>query len=268
MAEAMPDPYQVREHGRDSSGRPILMNNRMWAAFQAANKRSGVTPTIVQGAYMSRLGGGADASAGTHNRGGALDLRTWDLTSRQRRRWMRAAKIVGWAPWFRTAADGFDEHMHVVLLGDQEATDDTMWQMGEYKAGRNGLTNRNRDRTPWRPSPIPTFNYAAWFKNHSQPREWDEMASKAEVREVIDNALAAERPKIVAQVVNQVTSELNADLFPDEKDRNSTLRGAVARILTWVQRQPNVVASQVSVDSKSSQVSVDTLARDEAERHS
>ncbi len=41
----------------------------------------------------------------------------------------------------------------------------------------------------------------------NQPREWDEMASKAEIREVVDNALAAARSDIAAAVTADVTAK-------------------------------------------------------------
>jgi len=165
----MSDAYEVRKYGTDSSGRDILMNRRMKAAFDVACRKVGVTPTIVQGAYMRRVGGGADQSAGTHDQGGCIDTRTWDITRRQRRRLIRAGRSVGWAVWFRNERHGgFDEHCHWVLLGDTDATDDAKWQMNEYRAGRDGLATRGRDYH-WRPRQIPLFGYAAWLKSRKKP---------------------------------------------------------------------------------------------------
>ena len=162
-----PDPYQVRQYGVDSSGRPVLMNVRMKAAFDESCKRARVAPTIVQGAYMLRAGGGADQSAGTHNAGGCIDTRTWDLTWRQQRRLIRAARTVGWGVWKRDQKHGgFDEHMHWVLLGDKDATPDAQAQMTDYRNGGDGLWPlTGNDDYHWRPSPIPTFNYAKWLEN-------------------------------------------------------------------------------------------------------
>src|SRR5690606_15237895 len=128
----------------------------MKAAFDDACEKSGVRPTIVQGAYMGSSG--AAASAGTHERSGCLDLRTWDLTEDQRTKWMRAARSIGWAAWYRTSAQGFDPHMHVLLLGEPDMHPDARDQEAQYRAGLNGLASRGRDDF-WRPNPIPTYSY-------------------------------------------------------------------------------------------------------------
>ncbi|MGH2688373.1 MAG: hypothetical protein ACRDKW_06155, partial [Actinomycetota bacterium] len=160
----MSDAYEVRKYGTDSSGRDIFMNRRMKAAFDVACQKARVTPVIVQGAYMRRTGGGAGASAGTHDAGACLDTRTWDLSWWKQRRLIRAGRSVGWAVWKRSERHGgFDEHMHWVLLGDKDATDDAQWQMREYREGRDGLASGGRDYH-WRPRPIPVFDYAEWLK--------------------------------------------------------------------------------------------------------
>ena len=51
------------------------MSDRLTAWWDAYVDRLGFTPTIVQGAWMIKNGGGANASAGYHDRGGCLDLR-------------------------------------------------------------------------------------------------------------------------------------------------------------------------------------------------
>lgn len=165
----MSDAYEVRKYGTDSSGRDILMNRRMKAAFDVACRKAGVTPTVVQGAYMARVGGGASQSAETHDQGGCIDTRTWDLSWWKQRRLIRAGRSVGWAVWKRNEKHGgFDEHMHWVLLGDQDATSDAKWQMDEYRQGRDGLASRGPDYH-WRPKVIDGFNYAEWLKNQRKP---------------------------------------------------------------------------------------------------
>lgn len=165
---AMPkpeDPYEVIRLGTDTSGRSILLNRRMAAAVDAVHSRlGGTTLTIVQGAYMARAGGGAVDSAGYHDEGGCLDWRVWDLASKglQLDQVIRALRSVGWAAWHRDQAHGgMDEHIHGVLLDDRDAASGARWQMGEYRAGRDGLASAGRDYH-WRPRPIPTFDYQAW----------------------------------------------------------------------------------------------------------
>jgi N-acetylmuramoyl-L-alanine amidase len=59
--------------------------------------------------------------------------------------------------------------------------------------------------------------------------DWFDMATKKELREVVDAALRAERPKIVQQVKHELLHE--TDVFPHEKDKNVTVNSVLAR--TW-----------------------------------
>jgi hypothetical protein len=156
----MSDAYEVVEHGIDPSGRSVFMNRRMKAAFDAVCEQLGFEPTILQGAYMTRVDGGVIDAAGNHEGGGCIDTRISDIDSDAERRVIRAARSVGWAVWRRDANHGgFDEHLHWVLLGDAEAAPSAIWQMAEYRAGRDGLDTQGADYH-WRPDPIPTFDYA------------------------------------------------------------------------------------------------------------
>ena len=85
----------VRRRGTDTSGRAIWMSDRLAAWWDGYVDRLGFTPTIVQGAWMIKNGGGADASAGYHDRGGCLDLRTWDKTPVQQEAMVRVAREGG-----------------------------------------------------------------------------------------------------------------------------------------------------------------------------
>lgn len=157
-------PYTRIRLGYDSSGRPIDTDKRQKQAFDQACKKSGVTPTIVQGAY--RAGNGAVASAGTHDGGGVFDLRTWNLTTTQRQAFQRASRSIGGTCWYRTPSQGFDYHMHDGLLGHKTASSGLKQQFSMYKAGYNGLASWGRDDF-WRPNPIPRFRYK---KKRSKPR--------------------------------------------------------------------------------------------------
>jgi GH25 family lysozyme M1 (1,4-beta-N-acetylmuramidase) len=150
------DPFEVIRVGTDTSGRAIKMTRRMKAAFDLACDRAKVQPTIVQGAFNA----GVSASAGTHDLSGAIDLRSWDLTTDERFRLMKEARLVGWAAWYRTSAQGFDPHMHWVLGGEKPMHPATQDQWQDYLAGRNGLAGDGRDDF-WRPDPIPTFKFGS-----------------------------------------------------------------------------------------------------------
>ncbi len=156
----MSDAYEVfKFQEQDTSGRPVYLNRRMAAAWVTTVDRLGFTPTIVQGAYMTRAGGGASDSAGYHDAGGCIDTRTWDLTADQQQEVIRAGRTVGWAVWKRDAAHGgMDEHMHWVLLDDEDAAGGAVSQMAAYRAGRDGLDSGGPDYH-WRPDPIPSYSY-------------------------------------------------------------------------------------------------------------
>jgi hypothetical protein len=192
----------ILSFGKDSSGRPIRMTARMKQAFDKACDQSGVTPDIVQGAYMGSSG--AAASAGTHQLSGCLDLRTWNLTTDQRNRWMHAARSIGWAAWYRTSSQGFDPHMHVLLLGEKEMHADARAQEEQYRQGLNGLASRGRDDF-WRPDPIPTYQY----------QEKDEQMTQDDI------------DKIAVAVVKRL---LGADLTPDNDEQDMTVRGALNKL--------------------------------------
>lgn len=163
----MPD-FTVEPHGVDSSGRAILATNYMWDWWHDVCNQLGFTPTIVQGAFMSRVGGGASASAGYHDGGGCFDLRTWDLPNGPDKV-IRTLRTFGAGAWLRDQAHGgFDPHIHFVLGTDKPLASGAAQQWRDYIDGGDGLYPSRPDYH-WRPSPLVTT-----------PPEVDEMANYAE----------------------------------------------------------------------------------------
>ena len=151
----MPD-FSVHQYGTDSSGRPLLMTAYMHNWWQRVCDDLGFSPTIVQGAFMARVGGGASASAGYHDQGGCLDLRTWDLGATQIEDVVRTCRELGAAAWRRDAQHGgFDPHIHLLLGSDRPLASGAQAQWGQYLAGRDGLASNGPDYE-WRPSPLVT----------------------------------------------------------------------------------------------------------------
>jgi len=142
--------------GLDSSDRPLVLTTRMRAAFDAACERAGVTPVIVQGAFMAEHGGGAAASDGTHDGAGCLDTRTWDLTEDEQDRVLTAARALGWAVWKRDERHGMEEHHHWLLLDEPGMHPSAARQQDAYLRGRDGLDADGPDYHP-RPDPVPRF---------------------------------------------------------------------------------------------------------------
>ncbi len=153
----MPD-FTVHEYGTDSSGRPILMTAYMAAWLEDVKADLDFTPVVVQGAFMARLGGGADASAGYHDLGGCLDFRTRDLSSGQRNALIAACRAHGAAAWRRDQVHGgMDEHAHIVLGTDIPLASGAAQQWRDYVNGYDGLyysDGRKRPDYEERPDPL------------------------------------------------------------------------------------------------------------------
>lgn len=122
------------------------LNKRTVAMVQAAEKIAGMTFVITQGSYNA---GGVSASAGTHDGGGALDVRARDLSGSERARAVLAMRKVGFAAWLRTPSQGnWPFHIHAIAAGDDDLSRRAAVQVTEYRRGRNGLANRGPDDGP------------------------------------------------------------------------------------------------------------------------
>ena len=146
--------YTVQAYGTDSSGRTIFATKFMWDWWRGVCADLGFTPTIVQGAFMVRNGGGAAASAGYHDQGGCFDLRTWDLSPERVQLVVRTLRLHGAAAWLRDQTHGgFDPHIHFVLGDDEPLAAGAAAQWRAYLAGRDGLASNGPDYH-WRPVPL------------------------------------------------------------------------------------------------------------------
>lgn len=133
-----------------------------WSSLEAAYAAAGLDPSrylvVVQGSHGS---GGAAASGSTHDAGDTADLRTRDLPSWARADLCRVLVVelrrLGWCAWFRDAAHGgfTGEHIHAVYRwAVPPLSSGARWQVGEYDAGRDGLSSGGRDYHP-RPAQSP-----------------------------------------------------------------------------------------------------------------
>ena len=121
------------------------------AALMATERRLGYPLTVVQGSYN---GGKVAASAGTHDRGGVVDLLAWDWENK-----VRALRAVGFAAWHRPAVRGlWGEHIHAVLIGHERLAPVAARQVDAYRNGRDGLKSNAADPFP-RPAPVPVFRW-------------------------------------------------------------------------------------------------------------
>lgn len=219
----------VSQRGIDSSGRPILATDYMWAWFEGLVYRLGWRPTIVQGGWMARLGGGADASAGYHDGGGCLDLRVRDLTAEQVQALVVAVRVGGAGGWVRNATHGgMDPHLHLVLGTDEGLASGAAWQWDEYLMGRDGLASRGLDYHP-RPAPMTTTPPKGW----AMPTA-DEIARAVRDIEVDTKDGPQRLGRIVAKTYNRTLSADDlaaavAKKLPGVPTAN--LRAAIAEVL-------------------------------------
>lgn len=175
----MPD--TVRQRGIDTSGRPILASDRLWSVWLDVVAVLKFAPVITQGSWMSLVpGGGAEGSAGFHDKGGPFDLRTWNLTGSQVDRTVRVLREHGCAAWRRDMDHGGfkDPHIHFVLGADHDLSDGAARQWTAYLNGRDGLASDGRDYE-YRPDPIVT-----------EPPEGDDMPfTEEQLRAIIADEL-------------------------------------------------------------------------------
>jgi hypothetical protein len=181
------------------------------ACIEHAESLAGHAFTVTQGSYQS--GGGDVNSAGTHDRGGVVDL-SWC----GHRDCVRALRQAGMAAWHRTPAQGpWVDHVHAVVIGHPLLADSAHRQVIAYLNGRNGLKNDGADDGP-RLDPIPQPVWP-WPKENDMALT-DEDAQKvaqaflnAEIAadgRTVRKALrqASKAPEIAEQVAKRVTAIL------------------------------------------------------------
>ena len=144
------DPYKRRTY------RGVTLENRTISALEWAEKRYRKVAPKKRDPW--RLGQGSfsqgSLSAGTHSKGGALDVMFAGLNKNQRRATIKWLRRAGFAAWAREGeawgAGGSNDHAHAVLLGHRTLSVEAMNQTDAYRAGRDGLAGNAVDKT-WRP---------------------------------------------------------------------------------------------------------------------
>jgi hypothetical protein len=210
----VPD-FTVARRGTDSSNRGIFATAYMWQWWEGACAELGFTPTITQGAFMTRNGGGASASAGYHDQGGTFDLRVWDLTDSQVEQTIRTLRRSGAAAWLRDQRHGgfSDPHIHLVLGTDAPLAPGASWQWLNYISGGDGIGGRDYH---WRPTPIVTEPPDALMEDDMAFRDWP----KEDQTALVDAVAAAVTKRL-----------LDTDLTPKKDEPRSTVRAALNKVL-------------------------------------
>ncbi|MFH1811811.1 MAG: peptidoglycan-binding protein [Pseudomonadota bacterium] len=146
--------YKVQTwRGVKVNGRTREMIQRAEFIMRHKYGHKNFTFAITQGSYNK---GGVAASAGTHDGGGAVDIRTRDSSKSTVDHMVKAMREAGFAAWSRGRGhDSFSPHIHAIAIGDREAAWLAKSQVKNYAAGRNGLSNNalDPDRSLGRPVP-------------------------------------------------------------------------------------------------------------------
>jgi hypothetical protein len=225
--------------GVDSSGRTIWLTRQHAQFYDRVNAEIGGQLVIVQGGWSN-----AGPSAGTHLLAMCVDFRSWNLSADVRTHAVHFGRDLGGTMWWRTPADGFDEHIHNNLIGDAPANPLALAQVVQYKQGLNGLANHARDRDPYRPNPITDYHY---IEDDMTPEEHaelfrigtrlDSFATNERNRDV------AERDRFKAAVdrlgkqVDALGQKINATADPATKEQ---LKAVKKEIMTILKDHPDV----------------------------
>lgn len=104
-----------------------------------------------QGSYHKGYG----PSAGTHDGGGALDIRTLGYSRSTELKVVKALRMAGFAAWARGYGDGLPRHIHALAIGDKQMSASARSQVREYFWGGDGLVGSkpDHDRSVGRPYP-------------------------------------------------------------------------------------------------------------------
>lgn len=97
--------------------------------------------SFSQGSFNS----GVSASAGTHDGGGALDIRIGGFSSATADNVVKALRMAGFAAWRRGVNDSFSPHIHAIGIGNRKATQVAKNQVVEYFRGGDGLVGSRGD---------------------------------------------------------------------------------------------------------------------------
>lgn len=140
--------------GRTINARTAAMLNQADDFLRSFHKTS--LPDLLQGSYNA---GGVQASAGTHDGGGAIDLASTSKDAIV----LKILKDVGFAIWkrpelYRNGRRLWGPHLHGIAIGDKEMSDGARKQVQDYFAGLDGLAGHAKD-TSYRPARIPSFIY-------------------------------------------------------------------------------------------------------------
>jgi hypothetical protein len=148
------DYHHVNFRGVEMNRRTQKMVERADFIMQKKYGHAGFNFQFVQGSYSHSV----SASAGTHDGGGALDVRDSGLPRATVDDMVKSLRQAGFAAWSRGRGhDSFGPHIHAIAIGDAQMSSSARTQIGEYARGENGLANHARDPDAGLGRPVPTW---------------------------------------------------------------------------------------------------------------
>lgn len=145
----------VAPNDKITSSSGTRLTARAWASIEDAFTEIGLDfdpdENVGQGGFRKEQGGGAEASAGTHDIGDVADIRTRVIPSSKMIPLVIALRKRGWCAWPRTAEYGWSgpEHIHAVLRDSYYGlSDGARQQVDAYDRHTNGLANDAHDPLP------------------------------------------------------------------------------------------------------------------------
>ena len=172
----------------------VLYKGSRFSVEAAASLREldRLTPTIPVVITQGGWNAGAVSASATSHDCDAVDISVRGLGPEQVEAIVTTLRMLGWAAWLRTAAQGFTPHIHAIpvgwgyVSGPAWLTGSAAFQAAEYLAGRNGLAGRGRDDGP---RDYVGQTWPRYFATHQE----DDMPTLDEVRAVIRAELAPVR---------------------------------------------------------------------------
>lgn len=158
-SEPAHDYHRVSFRGVTVNRRTEEMIKRAEFIMRHEHGHKGFKFELTQGSYSGSVG----ASAGTHDGGGALDIRTRGLPNGRIDDMVKSLREAGFAAWSRGRGhDSFSPHIHAIALGDRELSGrgtsfGAADQIPDYARGQNGLSNHARDPDHKLGRPVPQW---------------------------------------------------------------------------------------------------------------
>lgn len=175
----------------------VLYKGSRFSVEAAASLREldRLTPTIPVVITQGGWNAGAVSASATSHDCDAVDISVRSLSTEQVATIVTTLRMLGWAAWLRTVAQGFTPHIHAIpvgwgyVSGSAWLTGSAAFQAAEYLAGRNGLAGRGRDDGP---RDYVGQTWPRYFATHQE----DDMPTLDEVRAVIRAELAPVRADV------------------------------------------------------------------------